>query len=345
MKNIIVTLLLIIPFVGKSQHTFSIVAVNSITGEIGSAGATCGDSIIWPGTPGALLISDIIPGVGAISTQSYHNATNQSNAHNRMVLGDSPQDIIAWLVANDVSFDPLIRQYGVVDYNGGSPRSAAYTGANCFDYKNHLLGPNYAIQGNILLGQQILDSMESRFNNTEGCLSDKLMATMQGAKVIGADTRCTTEGTSSLSAFLRVAKPTDHPDPLFIDLNIAGTPTGVEPITELQTKYDNWKINNNHDCSPVLSSSELADKNRNILVYPNPTHDLITIKGMYNEITKIVVTDVIGNLVFKVDISASKEYTQISLNTLPDGIYFLTLFEKSKVITTKKVTLHNRVGG
>ena len=31
-----------------SQHTFSIVAVDTITGEIGSAGATCGDSIIWP---------------------------------------------------------------------------------------------------------------------------------------------------------------------------------------------------------------------------------------------------------------------------------------------------------
>ena len=46
-----------------SQHTFSIVAVDTLTGEIGSAGATCGDSIIWPGTPGAYIISDILPGV------------------------------------------------------------------------------------------------------------------------------------------------------------------------------------------------------------------------------------------------------------------------------------------
>ena len=185
-KSIIITLLLIISFAGKSQHTFSIVAVDPITGEVGSAGATCGDNIIWPGSPGAIIISDIIPGVGAIHTQSYYNTTNQSNAHNRMVLGDSPQDIIAWLVANDISFNPSIRQYGVVDYNGGRPRSAAYTGANCFAYKNHLLGPNYAIQGNILLGQQILDSMESGFNNTEGCLSDKLMAAMQS----GENSRC-----------------------------------------------------------------------------------------------------------------------------------------------------------
>ncbi|MDA8556722.1 DUF1028 domain-containing protein [bacterium] len=46
------------------------------------------------------------------------------------------------------------RQYGVVDYHNGSSRSAAFTGTSCFDYKNHILGPNYAIQGNILLGQQ-----------------------------------------------------------------------------------------------------------------------------------------------------------------------------------------------
>ena len=38
------------------SYTFSIVAVDTLTGEIGSAGATCGDSIIWPGTPGAYII-------------------------------------------------------------------------------------------------------------------------------------------------------------------------------------------------------------------------------------------------------------------------------------------------
>ena len=81
MKYFVIAILtIILPLTGICQHTFSIVAVDSITGEIGSAGATCGDSIIWPGTPGALIISDIIPGIGAIHTQSYHDATNQLNA-------------------------------------------------------------------------------------------------------------------------------------------------------------------------------------------------------------------------------------------------------------------------
>src|SRR5688500_7631459 len=92
----------------RAQHTFSIVAVDSVTGEIGSAGATCGDSIVWPGTPGAKIISEIIPGKGAIHTQSYYLAANQTNAHNRMMAGDSPKQIIAWLVANDVQNDATI---------------------------------------------------------------------------------------------------------------------------------------------------------------------------------------------------------------------------------------------
>ena len=154
MRSLLIISFILLSYFGNAQHTFSIVAVDSVTGEIGSAGATCGDSIIWPGTPGAYLISDIIPGVGAIHTQAVYITSNQVNARNRMNLGDAPQDIINWLVANDLTSDPTTRQYGIVDYNNGSPRSAAYTGPNCMNYKNHILGPNYAIQGNILLGNK-----------------------------------------------------------------------------------------------------------------------------------------------------------------------------------------------
>ena len=76
-----------------SQHTFSIVAVDTITGEIGSAGATCGDSIIWPGTAGAYIISDILPGVGAIHTQSFWLASNQVNARVQMQQGSTPNHV------------------------------------------------------------------------------------------------------------------------------------------------------------------------------------------------------------------------------------------------------------
>ena len=68
-------------------------------------------------------------------------------------------------------------------------------------------------------------------------MADRMMAAMQGANVIGADTRCMSEGTSSLSAFIRVAQPLDNYNDLYLDINIAGTASGIEPIDELQIKY------------------------------------------------------------------------------------------------------------
>ena len=110
-----------------AQDTFSIVAVDTITGEIGSAGASCVGPI---GGIGAFILSDVIEGIGGIHTQASWNATNQQNARARMLEGLSPQEIIDWLVANDVQNNPHIRQYGIVDLTRNG-ESAAYTGSNC----------------------------------------------------------------------------------------------------------------------------------------------------------------------------------------------------------------------
>tara|TARA_B100000676_G_scaffold62569_1_gene61927 strand:+ start:984 stop:1817 length:834 start_codon:yes stop_codon:yes gene_type:complete len=216
--------------------TFSIVAIDLNNGQVGSAGASC--------IGGSIIISDIHPGIGAIHTQSYWSGYNQIVASDLMDSGLSPDEIIDYLVENDVNDNPLIRQYGIVDiYEGG--RSAAYTGENCMDYKGHILGDTYAIQGNILLGEEILLDMEYNFNSTIGSLADKLMAALQGANVQGADTRCLDDGTSSLSAFIRVAEPLDQNNNFYLDLNINNTSNGQEPINLLQALYDEWLENQN----------------------------------------------------------------------------------------------------
>jgi uncharacterized Ntn-hydrolase superfamily protein len=229
----------------KAQDTFSIVAVDTLTGEIGSAGASCVTrSTSYP--HGAAILSDVIPGIGAIHTQAAWNMTNQVNAHNHMMAGESPAQIISWLVANDAQGNASTRQYGIVDFRNNQPRAAAFTGNNCSNYKNDTAAIFYAIQGNILLGQSIIDSMQNRFLSTQGTLADRLMAALQGAKVIGADTRCAPRHSSSLSSFLRVARPGNAPDSLHIDLWMA-YPQGssglvpVDPIDSLQTLYDQWK--------------------------------------------------------------------------------------------------------
>ena len=218
--------------------TFSIVAVDPETGEVGSAGGSC--------IAGSIIISDIHISQGVIHTQSYYHPTNQNNASNYMDQGYSPQEIVGYLVENDVANNPGVRQYGVVDLENNG-RSASFTGDACSDWKGNLNGDTYAIQGNILLGPQILDQIEENFLNTNGPLSHKLMAALQGAKIPGADTRCLNEGISTLSSFIRVAKPDDTSNNYFLDLNVNSvipyyTETGLwlEPIDSLQTMYDNW---------------------------------------------------------------------------------------------------------
>jgi len=243
MKKLVSILIFILaPAMIFGQHTFSIVAIDSITKEVGSAGATCGDAVLWPGTRGAVLISDVIPGLGAIHTQSYWNEQNQDQAHEKLLEGYTAEEIISWLIYNDAENNPSVRQYGAITLINDSIKSDAYTGENCFDYKNHIIGDNYAIQGNILLGQSILDSMESRFLNTPGTLSEKLMASLQGAKVIGADTRCYDSQVSSLSAFLRVAKSDDPPNDFYIDIIVEATPDLIDPIDVIQEEFNNLNL-------------------------------------------------------------------------------------------------------
>jgi len=82
LKISVVILSVLISLKVSAQDTFSIVAVDTVTGEIGSAGASC----VGPfGGVGAFILSDVIEGIGAIHTQASYLAANQQNAHNRML--------------------------------------------------------------------------------------------------------------------------------------------------------------------------------------------------------------------------------------------------------------------
>lgn len=289
MKKVLLLILCIV-LIGSinvdAQDTFSICAVDPATGEVGSAGASC--------IAGSIIISDVHPGIGVVHTQSFYIAPNQNYARDLMDIRLSPQQIIDSLVANDAGNDPTVRQYGVVDMLFGTPRSAAYTGTNCFNYKNHITGPTYAIQGNILLGQSILDSMEARFLRATGPLACRLMESLQGANVPGADTRCISNGTSSLSSFIRVARPNDTAGNFHLDLNVNNTSNGIEPIDSLQTLFDNWG-----GCTSGTGIGEPIQDNE-IILYPNPSNgDLNFLLPSVEKNVLLELMDSNGSLVFK----------------------------------------------
>ncbi len=316
-----------------AQHTFSIVAVDPTTGEIGSAGASC--------VPfNANIISGIYPGIGAVNTQAQYDFANQSYAADLLRSGLAAQATIDSLTAHDVAANPGVRQYGVVTL-AGPDRSAGYTGTNCMDYKGHRAGPTYSIQGNILLGPQILDSMEARFLRGTGTLADRLMAALQGANVIGADSRCA-PNSSSHSAFIRLARGTDSEDSLSLDISVAlGTASKAEPIDTLQKLYDAWK---GSAAGVGRRAADGSGMRASFTVGPNPTTSASTAHLVLSERSDISVMlhDALGNLQRTVAAGRYEPGTyELPLPTsgLRSGTYFCSLTIGMRVLTRKIVVL------
>jgi len=313
------------------QDTFSIVAVDSVNGEIGSAGASCvGYTAGYP--HGALILSDVIPGIGAIHTQASYLKANQDYAHELMIAGLSPQQIIDSLVAHDAQGNPTLRQYGIVDYNNGHPRSASYTGSHCTNYKNDTNNIYYSIQGNILLGQKVLDSMQNRFLNTPGTLADRLMASLQGAKMIGADTRCTAHNSSSLSSFIRVARPEDLCDTSYLYLymaygqNFSGD-VPVDPIDSLQTLYDLWKTATSIDNQKPRIPLKAWSGSDGELIF-----DFTRCPDFSGN--RIMIYDLTGTLVARVPVIRRTEIVRPFMNSC-NTICFYQVMNKTNVVVAR----------
>ena len=311
---------------GISQDTFSIVAMDPITGEVGSAGASCVD-LDANNLPTDDFLGELFPGLGAINSQAYYIPANQANARARMNEGYTPSEIIEWLINNDVQNQPQFRQYGIVGKVGKNIETAAYTGVATDDYKNDITGPNYSIQGNILLGEEVLNGMEAGFLNTEGDLACKLMGALQGANIVGADFRCTNNGTSSLFAFVKVAQPSDtFGDPSFLLSVRTGSNDQIEPITELQILFDE-----SSDCES-LSLSEF-DNDFPFSVYPNPSNDFVSLKALNDSETyNLTIISITGAVVYTSDFISN---TVIDLSGISKGIYFINISNKIASYTSK----------
>jgi uncharacterized Ntn-hydrolase superfamily protein len=324
MKKItLLALVLLVQAYTQAQDTFSIVAVDPTTGEVGSAGASCVDGA---GAFGGIIdiISGIIPGKGGVNSQAYVCIPNGNlqNALVRMQAGDSPSQIIDYLVANDefpcsTSFsDPSYRQYGVADLDdANNPRTAGWTGSNADDYKDDIQEATFSVQGNILLNATVLENMRDNFNATTGTLADKLMAAMQGANFAGADMRCLARGTSSTTAFLQVYRADDAPGNPYLRLNIEEMPFGEEPIDSLQILFDKF-----------LSVNDV-EAIKQIKILPNPAKTTFKLLIEPNfEVQEMQIFNITGQLMLKKDQAAlNSSNATIEVSSFPAGVYFVRI--------------------
>ena len=322
------------------QHTFSIVAVDVETGQVGTAGATCLTSADCGGCGGAVIIASIFPGLGCLNSQAQVCIPNSNGVNGmRKMINDGfdAQEALDWLLANDdCQFGGVQdRQYGIAMLNDeNEAKTASFTGSNTLDYANHLTGPNYSIQGNILIGPEVLEGMEESFLSASGGLAERLMAAMQGANIPGADSRCLPDGISSRSAFIKVAKPEDNPGQLYLDLNVPDTDNNSEPIDSLQNLFNNWFL---------TSNEELSFENA-ISVFPNPASSKINVKIddiFLNGSCNLTFYNEMGQLVYQTGLSQKLSQFNLEEINLKNGIYIFKIEAEGNMMRTGRLLIVN----
>ena len=200
----------------KRVNTFSIVGYDPQTEELGIAVQSK-----------FLAVGSVVPwakaNVGAVATQALANLDYGEKGLELLEEGLSPEEVIDKLRSEDE--DDAARQVGIVDAEGNS---ASFTGKECYDWAGEVTGPNFACQGNILVGEDTVKAMAEKFQKTQGKLADRLVSALEAGQKAGGDKR------GRQSAALLVVKENGSYggyNDRYIDLRVDDHET---PIQELQ---------------------------------------------------------------------------------------------------------------
>lgn len=171
-------------------------------------------------------------GHGALATQSYANLTYRPDGLALLRSGSGAEQTVAALTAADAQREQ--RQLGVVDASGGS---ASYTGKSCHPWAGGRWGPGYAIQGNILTGEDVVVAMEEAWLATSPTepLARRLLAALSAGDRAGGDRR------GRQSAALLVVAPGGGyggGDDVVADLRVDDHPAPVAELTRLMDLHD-----------------------------------------------------------------------------------------------------------
>jgi uncharacterized Ntn-hydrolase superfamily protein len=200
----------------RPVHTFSIVARDPTTGELGVAVQSHWFSV-------GPIVAWAEAGVGAVATQSFVDPSYGKNGLELMRGGKGAPDTLKELLAKDEARD--VRQVAMIDAQG---RVDAWTGKNDIQAAGHIVGRNFSVQANLMHNDKVWPSMAHAFEGTKGDLADRMMAALDAAQLAGGDIR----GRQSAALIVVTGKPTGlaWKDRTF-DLRVDDSP---EPLKELR---------------------------------------------------------------------------------------------------------------
>jgi uncharacterized Ntn-hydrolase superfamily protein len=212
------------PVATSPVATFSIVAVDPETGEIGVGVQS---KIVGVGS----IVPFAKAGVGAVATQSFANTGYGPLGLRAFTEGIAPEKVIQILTADDPMRDR--RQVGVINAKG---KAANFTGKGCHGWAGGIVGVNFAIQGNILTGPEVIEEMARAFEETDGVLAERLIEALRAGQAAGGDSR----GRQS-AALLIVRDGWGYGgiDDRFRDIRIDEHETPIEELERIYRKHRN----------------------------------------------------------------------------------------------------------
>jgi uncharacterized Ntn-hydrolase superfamily protein len=228
----------------SAYATFSIVAIDPATGELGIAVASR-----------YFAVGAVVPwaeaGVGAVATQANVNVGYGLRALELLKQGLTAQQVLERLLAEDSLRGKDGRQIAIVDAKGNV---AVFTGPAAQDWKGHKRGATYSVQGNILFGEHVVEAMARAFENTRGELSERLYAALKAGDDAGGDRRGR-QSASILVVQKRGGRNLNNDRVVFI--NVDDHP---EPMAELRRLLDiQLRINHAGRANQLLGEDKVKE--------------------------------------------------------------------------------------
>jgi uncharacterized Ntn-hydrolase superfamily protein len=196
--------------------TYSVIAFDRESGAFGVATQShwfnVGVSVPWARR-----------GVGAVATQALTNSSYGWQGLDIMAAGVDAVTALGVMVAKDEA--PERRQAGLVDAEGVV---AVHTGSECVAAAGHHIGDGWAVLGNLLADEGVIEAMAKAFETATGTLAERMVQTLEAAEAAGGDVR------GRQSAAIKIAPgPSEGPDEPGVEILIPDHPTPIKELRRL----------------------------------------------------------------------------------------------------------------
>ena len=226
-------------------HTFSIVARDTVTGDMGVAVQShwfsVGSSVIWGKA-----------GVGVVATQSFVNPSFGPRGLSLLENGLTPKMAVNTLLSLDESRE--MRQLAILDAKGNV---YSYTGKNCIEEAGNIMGSNFSVQANLMEKNTVWPAMAKAFKTTKGSLAERLLAALEAAQAEGGDIR----GKQSAAILVVKAKSTGNSwDDKLVDLRVEDSENPLVEMRRLLIIQEAYDFMNKGDVAVETGDTALAKK-------------------------------------------------------------------------------------